>query len=275
MVRVEMLAVGKELLIGRTLNTNAHWVGGRLAKMGSMLKEITTVDDDLGEISRSLKEILSRGPDFLLVVGGLGPTPDDMTLEGLARGLGVTMKFNQDAMALVREHYVKRGMGDIELTPARKKMAVLPEGAEPVTNEAGTAPGVRIVAGTTTIFSLPGVPGEMQSIYRRSVEPEVKRKLGKLHRKYVKMKVEGIFESALAPMIAAELKKHPTAYIKSHPRGLKEGVSRIELDVAMVGEDPTSVDREALGIAEEIVKAMEGAGGTVKSLKGAGKIRGA
>jgi nicotinamide-nucleotide amidase len=273
MVRVEMLTVGKELLIGRTLNTNAHWAGGRLARMGSMLKEVTTVDDDLVEISKSLKEILGRKPDFLVVVGGLGPTPDDMTLEGVARGLRVKTKLNGEAVSLIRAHYARRGMERVELTPARRKMAVLPVGADPVLNEAGTAPGVRIASGATVIFCLPGVPAEMRSIFRKAVEPEVKKKLGRLHRRYLKLKVEGIFESALAPMIAAELRKHPAAYIKSHPRGLKEGVSRIELDIALVGEDAAAVDKEALQAAEEIVTAMKEAGATVKSIKGAGGSR--
>ena len=62
MVRVEVLAVGKELLIGRTLNTNAHWVGKRLARMGTMLKEVTTVDDDLDEIASAFRAIVKRCP---------------------------------------------------------------------------------------------------------------------------------------------------------------------------------------------------------------------
>jgi molybdenum cofactor synthesis domain-containing protein len=265
MVRVEMLAVGKELLIGRTLNTNAHWVGGRLARKGTMLKQVTTIDDDLGEISSAIRGILKRSPDFLIVVGGLGPTPDDMTLEGLAKGLGVIMKPHPKALAFIKEHYKKRGMQNVELSPARRKMTVLPEGAEPVVNEVGTAPGVRLVAGGTTIYSLPGVPAEMKSIFSQSVEPEILAKLGPLRRKYLRFKLEGILESVLAPIISDELRRHPAAYVKSHPRGVSEGVSRIELDIAMVGEDARKTDEEALRIAAEITKAIEEAGGIVKS----------
>ena len=123
MVRVEMLAVGKELLIGRTMNSNAHWIGKRLARMGTMLKEITTVDDDLNEIASSFRAAVEREPDFLIVVGGLGPTPDDMTLRGIANGLDVTLRRDERALALIREHYARRGLRQIELTPARLKMA--------------------------------------------------------------------------------------------------------------------------------------------------------
>jgi len=267
-----MLAVGKELLIGRTLNTNAHWVGGRLARLGSMLKEVTTTDDDLQEISDALRASLARSPDFLIVVGGLGPTPDDMTLKGLAVGLGVELEENPQALSLIKEHYAERGMSGVELTPARKKMAVLPVGAEPILNVEGTAPGVRIASGNCVIFSLPGVPSEMKGIYKRSVEPEVKRRLGDLHRSYLRMKLEGIAESTLAPMIVGELKRHPTAYVKSHPRGLKGGVSHVELDVAVVGPDKAAVESEGEEIARSLTKSAREGGARVHRMKaGAGR----
>lgn len=271
MVRVEMMAVGRELLIGRTLNTNTHWVGGRLARMGTMLKEVTTVDDELDEIAKGFLEAVARSPDFLVVVGGLGPTPDDMTLKGLARGLGVGLRLNAEALAMMKEHYARRGMQDLELTPSRKKMARLPVGAKPVRNPVGTAPGVELVSGKTTVFSLPGVPSEMKAIFLESVEPEVKGRIGDLHRKYVKLRMEGILESALAPLIEKELRRHPGAYVKSHPRGVKEGVSRIELDVAVVGDDRRRVEAEGENIVEELTGMVEETGGTVKSARGAGR----
>lgn len=260
-----MLAVGKELLIGRTLNTNAHWVGGRLSRMGTMLKEVDTVDDDLAEISSAFRAAVRRSPDFIVVVGGLGPTPDDMTLEGIAKGLGVGVRENSNALDLIRRHYAKRGLQSLELTPARKKMARLPVGAEPVANELGTAPGVRVVVGKTVVYCLPGVPVEMRGIFRRSVEPEVRKKLGRMHRKYITLRLEGVLESALAPVISDELRKHPGAYIKSHPRGVREGVSRIELDIAVVGKDRDATEAEGVAIRDEMAGAVMRSGGKVTS----------
>ena len=262
-----MLAVGKELLIGRTLNTNAHWVGGRLARMGTMLKEVTTVDDDLGEIASAFDAILERSPDFLVVVGGLGPTPDDMTLKGVAGALGVGLRKSAPALKLILEHYAKRGMDGVELTPARVKMARLPEGSEPVLNAVGTAPGVKIAAGKTTVYCLPGVPREMRGIFRRTVEADVRSKLGKVHRMYVTMKVEGVFESTLAPAIQEELDRHPGAYLKSHPRGTREGVSHLELDIAVVGVSKGEVAREGRAMAEEMREAVARLGGTVRAAR--------
>jgi molybdopterin-biosynthesis enzyme MoeA-like protein len=262
------MAVGKELLIGRTLNTNAHWIGKRLALMGTMIKEMMTIDDDLIEISNALVASLTRDPDFLLVIGGLGPTPDDMTLKGVALGLKRRLNFNRPALKLIREHYASRGLGTLELTPARKKMATIPSGGVPLFNAAGTAPGVRLEYGGTTIYCLPGVPAEMRSIFRRSIEPEVKRTLGSIHRRAVTLKIEGVFESALAPMIKEELEGNPGVYIKSHPRGLREGVSRIELDIVAVNEKGSEADRTAVGISKRMAARVIKEGGVIRSSKG-------
>ena len=79
-----------------------------------------------------------------------------MTLKGVARALGRRVRPNAAALQLIREHYVKTGRSEIEMTPARRKMAVIPEGSAPFTNEPGTAPGVRIEKSGTVIFCLPG-----------------------------------------------------------------------------------------------------------------------
>ena len=238
--------------------------------MGTMIKRMTTADDDLEEISSSLREALGRNPDFLIVAGGLGPTPDDMTLEGVAMGLGRRLTLNRDALRLIREHYSKIGRSDLRISPSRRKMAMLPEGATPCENEVGTAPGVRLPVGRTVIFCLPGVPGEMKSIFKQSVEQEIRRKVGRLYRWATRLKIEGIFESAMAPMIRKELQENPGVYIKSHPRGLRGGISRIELDVVAVKEEKEEAMSTAKKITKEFVRKVEEAGGTIRSEQGMG-----
>ena len=263
MVSVSSLCVGKELLIGKTTNTNATWVGARLFGIGTMIDRILTVTDSLGEISSGLLELLERKPDFIIVIGGLGPTPDDMTLKGVARALGKKVKPNAAALRLIREHYVKTGRSDFEMTPARRKMAVLPEGSSPMVNEPGTAPGVRIESGKTVIFCLPGVPHEMKSIYSRSVHPEILRKIGRLFTTKIVMQLEGVFESTLTPDIAEAVRAHPSAYIKSHPRGLKTGRSHVELDLVVVAPDKAKSESECSAMADFFALRVARAGGTV------------
>jgi nicotinamide-nucleotide amidase len=271
MVSVVNFAVGKELLIGRTMNTNAHWIGGRLYKMGGMLDRVLTVTDSLEEISAGLKELLALRPDFIIVVGGLGPTPDDMTLKGIALGLGRKIKLNKDAIALIKEHIEKVGR-EFELTPARRKMAMLPEGAAPLRNDVGTAPGVRLTAGKGTIvYCLPGVPSEMRNIFSNFAEKEIRERLGEMHIAKVTMKLSRIYESALAPSIGEALKLHPEAYIKSHPRGLKAGVPTLELDVTVTSRESEAARSTYSELVSFLSRRISELGGTITSKREAMK----
>lgn len=263
MVSVVNFAVGKELLIGRTMNSNAYWIGGRLYKMGTMLDRVLTVTDSLDEISSGLNELLEMRPDFIIVVGGLGPTPDDMTLKGVARGLGRKIKFNEEAIALIKQHLEKVGR-EFELTPARRKMAMLPEDSVPLRNDVGTAPGVRLVAGKgTVVYCLPGVPREMRNIFANFAEKEIREKLGEMHIAKVTMKLSGIYEAALAPSIGEALKMHPEAYIKSHPKGLKAGSPALELDVTVTSRQ-SKVARSAYSeVVSFLSRRISELGGTV------------
>lgn len=254
-------------MIGRTLNTNAYWMGKRLALMGSMIERMTSVDDDLAEISSGLNEILGRRPEFVVVLGGLGPTPDDMTLKGVARALNVQLRLSQDGLRLMKESYAKRNR-EFAMTPARRKMAVLPVGSSALPNNVGTAPGVRIERGGSVIFCLPGVPKEMMSIFRESVEPEIQRSLGELHRRAIRFKISGVFESSLAPVIQKELERYPGTYIKSHPRGVTNGASRLELDIVSVKRKKPESDATALAVAEEMLAAIKEEGGVVIESQG-------
>lgn len=264
MVTVSSLCVGKELLIGKTTNTNATWIGTRLFGIGTMFDRILTVTDSLDEISSGLLELLERKPDFVIVIGGLGPTPDDMTLKGVARAVGKKVRPSAEALELIKEHYVNTGRSGMEMTPARRKMAVIPEGSTPLRNGEGTAPGVRMEIGPTVIFCLPGVPREMKSIYTHSVHNEILRKAGRLFTSKAVMHLEGVFESTITPDIAEALRMHPDAYIKSHPKGLLEGKSHVELDIVVVSPDRRKSESECSAITGFFVERIANAGGTIK-----------
>jgi molybdenum cofactor synthesis domain-containing protein len=192
----------------------------RIARYGHHLRRITTVEDDLNVISNTLKEILKRNPDIIITSGGLGPTFDDMTLEGIANGLERKLELNDQALNSIKKAYKnahERGILKLEgMTKERKKMAYLPQGAIPLPNRVGTAPGVKIHEKKKTIFILPGVPSEMKSIFRNIINPILKEKKGKFIEKGFLF--SGIGESQIAPYTADLERKFPQLWIKTHPK---------------------------------------------------------
>lgn len=229
-LKFEILTIGNELLIGKILNTNAQWLSRRITSLGGRVTRIITIGDDVDEISTTIRDCLSRKPDFIITVGGLGPTFDDKTLEGVAYAVNVKLEVNEEALKMVKMKYesLGRARGEkIELTPPRVKMATLPKGSKPLRNPVGTAPGVLLEADGVAIVCLPGVPEEMKAIFEDSIGPIIRGK-SKLFFCEKSLRLEGIYESDLAPIIDQVLKMNPKVYIKSHPKR-EEGGAYIEL----------------------------------------------
>ena len=232
----EIISVGNELLIGHTLDTNSHWIAKYFTKFGWALQRITVLRDSLPAINDGARGALRRKPDLLITIGGLGPTHDDMTLRGVALALDKRLVLNPAAFAMVKARYsaLEASTG---LTRFRRKMATLPEGAQPLPNPVGTAPGVTINVGTTRLVSLPGVPSEMRAIFTGSVIPMLRASKGQAPEQ-VSIGLVGIIESALAPALDRTRKAFPGLYFKSHPRGREGGIrSLIQLHVYSVDPD--------------------------------------
>jgi molybdenum cofactor synthesis domain-containing protein len=270
MANVEILSIGNELLIGKTLNTNASWMAKRLTTLGLNVCRITTVSDDVDEISATVKEALRREPDFLIITGGLGPTFDDKTLEGIAKALNAPVELNEEAFKMIKEKYKtyaeERRLGKIELTQARVKMAKLPKGARPVPNSVGTAPGVIIKHGKTTIVSLPDVPPEMESIFENSLEPLLKKSAGRAIFFETSLGVSGMMESELAPIIDKVMHDNPYVYVKSHPRG-QERIPHIELHLSTTAEDSATAKNRVSRAIIQITETIQAKGGKITRFK--------
>jgi molybdenum cofactor synthesis domain-containing protein len=221
---VEIVSIGNELLLGNTANTNASWIASHVTKLGGKVTRVTTVPDDLGEISRTLRESVGRKPSLIITTGGIGPTFDDMTLRGVARAFRVRMKLNTLAGQMIRAHYNRRFPDRrIILTKPRLKMALMPATGTPIRNPVGTAPAVRLRVLGTDIFCLPGVPREAKSIFRDTISNVVSSKSN--GRVFVErwLEVHGVMESALSPLIDRVMRRWPGVYVKSHPRGVEAG----------------------------------------------------
>ena len=218
----EIISIGNELLIGHTLDTNSHWIAKQLTKLGWTLERVTQLRDSLDSIKSGVRGSLKRDPRVLITIGGLGPTHDDMTLAGISRALKKPLRLNKEALQLVKDHY-RRLESKPKLTKYRTKMATLPKGSVPMPNPVGTAPGVKTRESGTTIFSLPGVPSEMKAIFRSSLIPYMESFHATRPRE-MEIKITGIIESALAPILDQARKIYPRLYFKSHPRGRETGI---------------------------------------------------
>src|SRR5207245_7272894 len=161
-------------------------------------------------------------PRVLHTMGGLRRSHDDRTLAGLARAVEKPLRLNEEALELVRDHY-RRLESKPRLTKYRTKMATLPQGSVPLPNPVGTAPGVRMRRSSTTLFSLPGVPSEMKAIFRTSMIPYLES-FRTTRPKEVEIRITGVIESALAPILDQARKIYPKLYFKSHPRGRETGI---------------------------------------------------
>lgn len=262
--QMEIISIGNELLIGKTLNTNSRWLAKRATTFGIIIKRITAVGDDVDEIASVVHETLKRKPRFIITTGGLGPTFDDKTLEGIAKAMNCKLEVNEKALRMVREKYEtyfgEGKMERVELTSPRIKMATLPEEAEPLPNPVGTAPGVMIEMEGAFLMALPGVPAEMEAIFEESVAPLLKKNAGKLAFFEASMCADGIMESALAPLIDKAMHDNPHVYIKSHPKG-EERKPHIEIHFSTTTKN-SKIARDRLGKAiillSELVK-KEGA----------------
>jgi nicotinamide-nucleotide amidase len=266
-ISIELICVGTELLIGKTLNTNANWLAKRITSLGGNVVRMTVIRDDIDEITSSLKDAMERKNDFIITIGGLGPTFDDKTLEGVAGALERKLAVNDAALEMVEakyRSYVQEGrMESYELTSHRVKMATLPEGAKPLRNPVGTAPGVLIECEGKTIISLPGVPSEMKAIFEGSVLPLLKKAAGELTFFETSIDATGVMESELAPADRV-MHDNPHVYIKSHPKGA-ERIHRIEFHLSTTA-DSSNVARNRVSKAlAQLCEIIEKKGGEIKT----------
>ncbi|MFX1394740.1 MAG: molybdopterin-binding protein [Promethearchaeota archaeon] len=258
-MNVELLIIGNEILIGKTQDTNSNWMGKRITKFGHKLRRITIIGDELEEISNTLRDILKRKPDIIITSGGLGPTFDDMTLEGVSRALNRELELNEHAYNSIKKAYdqaYKQGLLKLKgMTKERKKMAYLPKGSIPLPNLRGTAPGVKIKEKKTVIYCLPGVPAEMKKIFSVVILPILKEKKGKFIEKGFIF--TGIGESQIAPYVSEIEEKNPQLWIKTHPR---VGIS-VEVEISITAFNVENADElidKALDELKEIVLKLKG-----------------
>ena len=170
---IAILTTGDELLSGEISDSNTKSIAGVLATYGYRLRCSLSVPDQEQEIVAALQYLIGH-VQFVIVTGGLGSTGDDRTARAAARALGQRLVVNDEALAMVQQWFARRNR---RMEPSNERQALLPQWAQPLPNSIGTAPGFRLQHHGCELFFLPGVPTEMEAMFKRSVMPLLQQHL--------------------------------------------------------------------------------------------------
>jgi molybdenum cofactor synthesis domain-containing protein len=202
-VTAAVLVIGDEILSGRTKEKNSGTIADHLTAIGIVLREIRIVADEEPEIIAALNALRARY-DYVFTTGGIGPTHDDITADAVARAFGVSIDIDPRALAMMRQRYSEQ-----DLTPARRRMARIPDGAELINNPVSLAPG--FVIGNVIVMA--GVPRIMEAMLAE-VTPRL-RTGARLSS--VSLQVPAP-EGAIAPVLSATQNDYPDVKMGSYPR---------------------------------------------------------
>jgi nicotinamide-nucleotide amidase len=197
--RAQILTIGDELLSGEVVDTHASWLDTRLAAWGWTVTRHTSVLDDVEAIAAALRAAAAEA-ELVVVSGGLGPTLDDVTLEGLARALGVGLVEHAPTVTSLHERASRLGR---PLTPGSLRQARVPAVGEVLPNAVGTAPAFVASLLGAQVYLLPGVPRELRYLAEHVVRPRVERERPAVYRRT--LKVIGLGESQLEHALTAAL----------------------------------------------------------------------
>jgi nicotinamide-nucleotide amidase len=217
----EIVTIGSELLHGQIIDTNASYLARTLNSIGFDIAFHTTV----GDISTQIKDVLFQAKDrtdLVITTGGIGPTEDDLTREVIADLTGVPLIFEGELMDQIESIFKRIGYS---MPENNRKQAFIPDGAIPIPNEMGTAPGFIVEKGSKVIIALPGVPKELKYLLHKKVVPYLKKRF-QLDQELITskvLKVTGIGESKVDTQINDLIKENsnPTIGILASPGDIR------------------------------------------------------
>ncbi len=172
-MRIEIVAVGTELLLGQIADTNSAWLGDRLAANGVVSHFHQAVGDNHSRITLALRTALARS-DGVIMCGGLGPTQDDITREAIAEVMGANLVRDQAIVDLIAGFFEARGR---TMSDNNARQADVPQGATVIPQVGGTAPGLICPVGNKVVYAVPGVPYEMAEMFDRAILPDLRARM--------------------------------------------------------------------------------------------------
>ena len=230
---VEIVAIGTELVMGRVLDTNTHWIEGQVVMLGGHVRRATAVEDVRSEIVDVIRDSVRRRTNVIITTGGLGPTPDDITSECLAEITGTTVAQHEPTLD---DFVVRRELGSRdELTPNLIRMATVPVNATVHQNPVGWAPCIEIAVESSRIFAMPGPPREVEGVFTAHVAPVVAA-LSPVFRLAERITVD-LWESELSPTIEEVMRRFPGSYLKGYVAMRNGREERLPVDVIVADTD--------------------------------------
>jgi molybdenum cofactor synthesis domain-containing protein len=236
-VTAAILVIGDEILSGRTKDRNIGYIAEYLARLGVDVREARVVPDVEEEIVAAL-DALRKRYDYVVTTGGIGPTHDDITADAVARAFAVPIGEDPRAMAIMMERYVPA-----DLTPARRRMARMPAGADLIDNPISRAPGFRI----GNVFVLAGVPSVMQAMLDSAVKSMKTGAVMLVETIEAGPLPEGLYGDALAAVATT----HPAVSIGSYP-SFKDG--RFNNQIVVRGKDADAVAAARKAVEEMLAR---------------------
>jgi nicotinamide-nucleotide amidase len=233
---VEIVLVGDELLKGERTDAHASYLGRELGRCGVRVARAHVVGDSIDSIAAVVGDRFPR-TRVLIVTGGLGPTPDDITREGVAKALGLRLEFHEPSWEAIEKFFAERGRS---ATDVNRQQAMLPAGSVVISNELGTAPGFVVDRDDTTVFVLPGPPAEVRPMVESGVLPRIRDVFRREPVRVETFRTIGVGESKIREIIGHKLDAIAAFAVSSLP-------SRYGVDIVLT-ERPGTDDRPLLDI---------------------------
>ena len=238
------------MVSGEIADANAFFMANALTEMGFCVTRVSMVGDQEGQIQDALLQSRDRA-EAVIVSGGLGPTSDDLTTAAAAKVFGESLVLHEESLEQIRERFAK---GGLEMPRSNEKQAVFPASAEIIPNPVGTAPGFCLKSRGKAIFFLPGVPRELQHLFRETVLPRLEReRKGNIHYRARTLKIFGLTESAIADRLSGIRAEHFSATLAYLPRYPENHVK-----IMVQGPDLEKVKRNLAELERVIREKLEG-----------------
>ncbi len=201
-MKVQIISIGNELLIGDTINTNASWTGEFMTSLGFEVTEIHTISDELELIKSTIARSMEVS-NIVLCTGGLGPTHDDITKAALTDLFNVSMKSDASVLEHIKKLFESR---NIPFSKSNHAQAEVPENSEVLFNKMGTAPGMWFYENGCYLACMPGVPFEMKYLMKTPIAEKLRDVFGDVGFLYSRyLKTVGIGESTLSDTVIGDL----------------------------------------------------------------------